>query len=239
MISFSQLAKDAHTTAIEKGWYTLVGGKVIPRDVGEVHALFHSEISEAVEELRKPPLVRVDAEGSQQVDPAGIYFRDPEELEFGLLVHDDTSAYVSSPPIISKGGADGCRVVCMKPEGAAVEMADLLIRLGDTAQAWEATSLIDSMIEREGTHPYMGHSDSPVGQLAALHKLVSDLFARAELRVSVGKDMQDILISDGIAAIVSWIYVFCRMHNLDLERAVMLKMAYNKTRPWRHGGKKA
>lgn len=31
----------------------------------------------------------------------------------------------------------------------------------------------------------------------------------------------------------------CAYYDIDIEQAIKLKMAYNKTRPYRHGGKKA
>jgi NTP pyrophosphatase (non-canonical NTP hydrolase) len=34
------------------------------------------------------------------------------------------------------------------------------------------------------------------------------------------------------------IFDFCGLHNIDLEQALTIKMQYNKTRPYRHGGKK-
>ena len=34
------------------------------------------------------------------------------------------------------------------------------------------------------------------------------------------------------------IFDFCGLHNIDLEKALSLKMEYNKTRPYRHGNKK-
>lgn len=41
-----------------------------------------------------------------------------------------------------------------------------------------------------------------------------------------------------LADCVIRIFDFCGLHNIDLEKALELKMEYNKTRPYRHGGKK-
>jgi NTP pyrophosphatase (non-canonical NTP hydrolase) len=47
-LSLRSLAKAAHSTAVEKGWWDR------PRSLPEQFVLMHSEISEAVEEVRKP-----------------------------------------------------------------------------------------------------------------------------------------------------------------------------------------
>jgi NTP pyrophosphatase (non-canonical NTP hydrolase) len=76
----SDLLEEAHATAVEKGWWD--DGK--DRNLGELIALCHSELSEALEEIR-----------------AG---------------HDLTEIYYGDRS---------------KPEGFAVELADLLIRIAD------------------------------------------------------------------------------------------------------------
>lgn len=44
-------------------------------------------------------------------------------------------------------------------------------------------------------------------------------------------------ISVELADCVIRIFDFCGLHGIDLEEVLKIKMQYNKTRPYRHGGK--
>lgn len=128
-LGLHNLMQVAHQTAIDKGWW-----ENDQRSLGELIALMHSELSEALEEWRVHGL---------------------EQSHF-IYVTDPTLGYIP----IHQGDhiTDDA-----KPEGIAVEFADVLIRIFDT----------------------------------------------------------------------------CAHYNIPLDHALMLKMNYNQTRPYRHGGKLA
>lgn len=219
MINFQKLSEEAFKTAIEKGWHEVKDGKVIQRCVPELCSLFHSEISEAVEELRAPkPETR-----------AGIYFRVKGEHGDSYLLADDPAAFTLEAPATHK------------PEGVAVELADLLIRLGDACGTWDVADLVmPPCDEKIRTTPFRPDpKNTLVGQLADLHHSVSRLFARVQLRWNMGYTLRDVMVANDVSDIVTWVERFCLTNELNLERALTLKLAYNKTRPWRHGNKLA
>lgn len=68
--------------------------------------------------------------------------------------------------------------------------------------------------------------------LALVHSEVSEAVEslRKEDNEHVVEELADVLIR---------IFDLCGRHHWDLEDAVLKKMAFNKTRPYRHGGKLA
>ena len=228
-MTFSELANRAHKNAIEKGWYDKnPDGSIIQRDVAEVCSLFHSEISEAVEEFRKPQGVK------------GIYFKYPN----CAIADDDPAMFPNAPPVYSTVEPfEGNKVTSeryAKPEGVAVELADLLIRLGDSAAAWGIADLVDSCCNSKNIVELYLTKTSPIGELAFLHSRVSGLLSRLHIRQACLKiPIRDIVIATDIAYIYDGTRVFCVEHGFDLDRALELKMVYNTTRSWRHGGKTA
>lgn len=132
----------SHKTAYEHGWWDGVGNEPVvfdevcghahvDRNIGEQLALFHSEVSEALEEWR-----------------AGHALTEVYHVQRELGREPDGTVIMSKPG---------------KPEGFPIELADILIRVFDTAAAY----------------------------------------------------------------------------HIDLESALLEKMAYNESRPYRHGGKRA
>ena len=223
MIDFALLAHRAHTTSVEKGWYEKDReGHIILRRVAQVCGLFHSEISEALEELRRP-------DSDPRANPtSGIYFWNEATQH---IIHDDVpSNYTDAPPICGTD-LEG-EWLFYKPEGAAVELADLIIRLADSAGAWDCAHLVHLTDVCSARVDRFRH-------IADLHAGVSRLYNFLHTRESSNKPLGDGIVAGEIQALVQESMAFCFSEGWALEKAIQVKMVYNDTRPARHGGKKA
>lgn len=113
-----------------------------------------------------------------------------------------------------------------KPEGIAVELIDGCIRILDFA-AHEKVSLEFGAIEPlQPTLPKL---------IAALHYYTSVALN------DVGKDGKIIkhhFIHEWLGAAVYEAFRYIRAQGIDPEKLMLEKHEYNKTRPYRHGGKK-
>lgn len=99
MTGLNKLAEQINETSHNKGWYDS------PRSFGEVAALFHSEISEALEEWRNGH----ELNEVYHVEPTGAFlFPD----------HKSLMTWVTQMGV--------------KPEGVPIELADVIIRILDT-----------------------------------------------------------------------------------------------------------
>lgn len=126
-MNLNQWRDEIHKNAVEHGWWDE------PRTFGEIIALFHSELSEALEEYRK-----------------------------GQKPHEIYANYVGEKNVYKLEYGDVIQTAGYKPEGIPIELADCIIRILD----------------------------------------------------------------------------YCGKEGIDIEEAVRIKHEYNKTRPYRHGGKK-
>lgn len=163
-----------------------------PRSIQELFMLCITEIAEATEEERK--------------GNAPVYFNTPT----GVVTMQDL------------GGEMNLKVgdVAQKPEGALIELADVVIRLFDIA----------------GAHNF---------DMARLEGKEKDLnTAGWENPLCFHFDLCQTLCFGNRPAEQNAVYTYmlirayCAMRNWDLQRAVESKIAYNETRAHRHGGKK-
>lgn len=177
------LAPEIHATAIAKGWWP----EGEQRDIGEICANIHAEISEAWEEWRN---------GRGETE---IYYED------------------------GAGGRipDGATILPhYKPCGIPVELADVVIRILSAAEArgWELS-------------PRRLYGDrSPI----AFARIVAITHYKIGFATSDSGDIGSIL-SDALEFIAH----FFDSRGMNLYATMLLKMAYNATRPHRHGGKRA
>jgi hypothetical protein len=113
-MNLTEWSKEIHENAKEHGWWDE------PRSFAEIIALCHSELSEALEEDRSGrPLV---------------YFPCNAGGTGGMCCDEqDTPVTCGSRPYNPENPDAQCSAQSKKPEGAAVEMADCIIRILDWA----------------------------------------------------------------------------------------------------------
>jgi hypothetical protein len=122
-----------------------------------------------------------------------------------------------------------------KPEGFMVEIADLMIRIGDTCEAMGIpldVVLCNTDIERLGWGRAEGFSSNPVEALQ--HMNVCLVYAFNGLRNGRAEDST----AEAFAEIFQTCGVLAKMVQVSLDYVLSWKMGYNETRPYRHGGKK-
>lgn len=125
----NELSKEIHQTSVEHGWWNPAPS------FGEVIALCHSELSEALEEYRSdhPTIWYACTEGEYiQCNPKDIY---------------DCTMY---------GCENECAYRSSKAEGIAVEMADCLIRILDWAghEGVDMDAIVRDKMKYNKTRPF-------------------------------------------------------------------------------------
>lgn len=126
-------------------------------------------------------------------------------------------------PVPNEGVEDASMIADeFKPEGFWVEIADLCIRLADTmgAYGWQAESI---ELAPPQSLPLLIHK---------LHTFVCDLMEADVPDWHMSAEVQ-------VNVIVAVCLSAAAKQGIDLLSICEMKMAYNATRPHRHGGKRA
>lgn len=193
MMKLNKFAQAVHENAVKHGWWDE------ERTFGEIIALCHSELSEALEELRtnRPMMYFVETNG---------------------FVVTDMSERKDE-----------------KPEGIAVELADCIIRVLDYFGKEELD--VDALMQ-EAMKDVM--CDVPGRIYAAT---LGDCISRWHLLLSLayacwckasGTHASALRMARCVCEILAWGKV---TDGVDFEMILDIKHEYNKTRPYRHGGK--
>jgi len=208
--NIAALCQRSRDISLEKGWLNPDGTD--PRPFHTVIALFHTELSEAFEDIRNNKgLAEVWYEG-YAVDGAG-----------GKQVFT-AEKYARLAPTTP-----------WKPCGFPVELADFVIRV---CQYYGSASLGKKLEEvmgeisqaKLGTYP----AADPELLITELHDLVSKAwsFSKGETSRISGVTI------DYLATALLMVFDFCKKKDINLWAAIDEKEAYNRTRSHKHGGKK-
>lgn len=192
MITFEEIAKESHATALDKGWWQdgFTDDGHPKRLFAEQVVNFHAEISEAWECYRS-----------------------------GLMetyIHPTWARGITQCP-------------SGKPEGFWVEIADLLIRMGDTAGAYK---MIMHTGDKYGFMNEKRALNIPEA-IETLHYEISLLVRERRLGHAIKE------LNGQFLAVFDMCFDLALHHKVNLEEVVRLKLEYNKSRPYRHGNKKA
>lgn len=182
-MNLNELAKEAHQIAVEHGWWD-------PEPTfGELIALMHSELSEALEEYR-----------------AGR----------GMVWHKVEEIKARYP------GERDVKLVSHKPEGIAVELADCIIRILDLF-GHEGEEIKPVPILRDCTRFKYGEI------IGECHWMLSKAYENGR---------HPAVSAVYLNRCVSYILAWAAENNVNIESIIREKMDYNRTRPYRHGGKR-
>lgn len=177
------------------------------RTEAEIFANIHSEWSEAFDAY---------AHGRPW-----YYHKCTDTATPGVICESAEDCYVRK---IGKS-PDMCFIKDAKPEGIAVELIDGVIRILDYAGYCKAENFDDPL--KGFQYNEFGEITDFCNEINRLHGWTAD--AR---RHSMLKPM-----SESIKTIINRVFITVRAMGLDPEKIMIEKHEYNKTRPYRHGGK--
>ena len=178
------LQREIHENAVAHGWWDE------PRTFGDVIALCHSELTEAL------------------------------------------WAFWKNEPMVWYG-EDG------KPEGVAVEMADCIIRILDWAG--HEDGYIDEIVTERMFYLGRGsgwwYEPRTFAEVVALCHAELTGALEAYRRGHTDWGTEPFSVAMGMADCIARILAWANANDLDMGAIIRDKHEYNKTRPYRHGGK--
>lgn len=206
--ALNEMIPEIHENAVAHGWWEN------DREISEIYVLIHSELSEALEEYRSgKPDVYCAAHGS---DWCPICYGDT------CAVSPDTDCLTCFAQRAESGKVPN------KAEGVITELADAVIRIMDYLGKYgkEIKRLEYSEIE--------GDKGNFTDMLAGVHTCLSLAYYQAVTRNSLSVQGEPV----NIAVVVRLIWEYTNFRGYDLAQIVRIKHEYNKTRPYKHGGKR-
>ena len=210
-MELSELQKVAHAIARDKGWWDQ------ERTFGDLIALIHSELSEALEAYRERGLetwstLRMD-EGAGPITLSSISDLDTLKARLGEAALE-------------------------KPEGVASELADVVIRVADLAEFYGA-NVDPATAVRD--RPSLEANINLAAKLSfghwisMLHWFTATAFEECAWFAPSERTFEWV---ESLGELIYGVQAMAAHYNIDLDVAIAAKMAYNRTRPYRHGGKK-
>lgn len=210
-MKLNELRDTSYEIAKSKGWHD----DDMKRSFADLMALVISELAEALEEHRKG------------CPPTRVYFEKPAVAfaPFGGRVGSRENALDLA--------ADG-----KKPEGLIIELVDTLVRIGDCAgkYGWtledeeQGVLFVEDLVRKED---------------GVVRDSFGDWFCAVTWLLSGAVNCHDehreedaaACLNDAVAVICSMAH-WLGITGEELERAIEIKHAYNRTRSRRHGGKR-
>ena len=199
-MNLAELQKEAHAIAKDHGWWDQ------ERTFGDLIALVHSELSEALEAYRE--YGDCYAYQKWEIWPDATY--DVTEI---WCAHETPDQGNYKQKVIGL-------------EGVPYELADVVIRVADMAE-WYGYDL--SIAEEKKPFDYFEPSVLTFGTwITMLHGWVADAFRH---------EGTEAVVEDCLATVVAGVQDMAAHYGIDLDAAIEAKLEYNRTRPYRHGGK--
>lgn len=170
-----------------------------------VIALIHAEVSEALEEWR--------------ANRPMVYYK----CRLDTVCNGDC-----------KHDADTCVYKDNHPEGIAVELIDVVLRILDAAAAWDVA--IDET--RPGYAPFDAAAWDAIKDIS-VPELVNILHRQIAYLDDVRESAAIAPFNpDALSYPMFMVFQWLNAHGIDPEPVLLEKHRYNQTRPYRHGGKR-